>query len=429
MSDSKIKPTQYTPGIIVKILLSLVVAIGVLYLLVAIFYPVEELLLSFGPPTPTPTITPTVFYETPTPRATYTPTITVTPTITNTPFPESKYFISDLANVRPEAPLGAQTVYIIDNLDAQANPSFDHYQWTLSDVIGADIGREFYEDYFATFNPGSISWSMDQTLPPALYEIFVLDTLYSSGGFLEFSVTMDGQELQPITGRKLLQYITTQSEPPQYQDEWRSIGIYDLQSLGLLSVSTEWGVRDELSIVAVDRIMIVRHSEFSRAMLSTIPDTVGTMFVIDDEDATFSTDQYWKYWEDEQAWGNRYQVMTEPPLETTVTWRLPALLPHGEYSAYAWIPQSNASIPVSYALYAGGLLLQQSDESLLTEFPQGQGQNQPGQWITLGNWVIPPHFGNYVRIEIVLTIPASDSGEVIIDAVVILQKPSEVTEE
>jgi hypothetical protein len=270
---------------------------------------------------------------------------------------------------------------------------------------------------------------MDQPLPPALYEIYVLDTLYSSGGFLNFSVVFNDQQIAPIVGRTLLQYTTTQSEPPQLQDQWRSIGIFDIQQAGQLAVSTEWGTRDELSIVAVDRIMIVKRPEMVRTILSQLPNNIGTTYIIDDENASFSTSQYWKYWEDEQSWGGQYQVMTEPPLETTVTWTLPERLPHGEFEAYAWIPQANASIPVSYALYAGGLLLQQTDDTLQTEFPQGQGQNQPAQWVKLGTWMIPEHFGNYVKIEIVLTIPADETGEVVIDTVAIIQKPSQVTQE
>lgn len=429
MSENNIKTAPYKPGIIIKVLLAILVALGIFILLLNVFYPVDKVLLSFGPPTLTPTITATVVYETPTPRATFTPTITLTPTVTNTPFPSSKYNIADFSEVRPDVPVGAEAVYIIDNLDAQVNPGFDHYQWISSDTIGADIGREFYEDYYATFNAGSIRWTMDEALPPALYEIYVLDTLYSSGGFLDFDVTLNDQQLQPMTGQNLLQYTTTQSEPPQYEDQWSSIGIYDIQELGKLSVATEWGTRDELSIVAVDRIMIVKRPEFTRSMLTKLPITAGTTFLIDDEQVDFSSDQYWKYWEDEQTWGGQYQVITEPPLETTVTWQIPSLLPYGDFEAYAWIPQSNATIPVSYELHAGGLLLQKTDDSLQTEFTNGQGSNQPGQWVKLGEWSVPEHFGNYVRIEIVLNVPSSETGEAVVDAVAIIQKPSQVTEE
>ena len=419
--SEKISPTPYKPGLIVKIMLAIVVGLGAFYLLLAIFYPVEQVFTALGPPTLTPTITQTVVYETPTPRATLTPTITLTPTVTVTPLPASQFAVSDFSQIRPDLPTGIESAYIIDNLDAQVDPGFDHYQWTSSDVIGADIGREFEEGYYATFNAGAIRWSMDEALPPALYEVFVLDTLYSSGGFLNFSVTLNDQEIQPTVGQKQLQYSTTQSEPPQYQDEWRSIGIYDIQQLGTLSVYTEWGYRDELSIVAVDRVLIVKRSEMIRSMLTQLP-AGGTKFIIDDEDVSFSTGQYWKYWEDEQTWGGQYQVVTEPPLESTVTWTMPELVPYGEYEVYAWVPQANATAPVTYALYAGGLLLQKTDDALQTEFPDGQGQNQPAQWLSLGTWQIPEHFGNYVRIEIVMTVPASEVGEAVIDAVAIIQK-------
>ena len=429
MSENEIKPTPYTPGIIIKILLAALIAIGVFYLLMSIFYPVNDVLLAIGPPTLTPTVTQTILYETPTPRPSFTPTITITPTKTNTPLPTSQYNIPDFSTVQPDVPTGAEEVYILDNLDAEVDPPFSNFQWTSSDTIGVDIGREFSEQYYATFAPGSIEWTMDQSIPPGLYEIFVLDTLYSSGGFLDFSVTIGGEPIAPLVGRTLLQYNTTQSEPPQFQDEWRSIGVYDLQQFGQLSIATEWGNRDELSIVAVDRVMVIKRPENIRSMLSLLPNTTGTVFLLDDEDVTFSTGQYWNYWEDEQAWGGQYQVMSAPPLESSVSWQIPARLPHGDFEAYAWIPQANASIPVAYEFRAGGLLLPNQNDELQTEFPDGQGANQPGQWIKLGQWTVPEHFGNFVRIEIALTIPASDTGEVVIDAVAILQQPSQVPEE
>jgi hypothetical protein len=429
MSENEIKPTPYKPGLIVKIFLAILIAFATFYGLMSIFYPVEDVILSFGPPTLTPTMTLTVEYSTPTPVATFTPTITVTPTITSTPFPASSYLVVEPSEVRPEIPVNAEAVYIIDNLNAEVNPPFDHFQWTSSDTIGADIGREFNEAYFATFGAGSIQWSMDQDLPPALYEVFILDTLYSSGGYLNFTVQLNEEVLQPLVGKTLLQYNTTQSEPPQYQDQWRSIGIFDIQQIGRLSIATEWGNRDELSIVAVDRVMIVRQSDYVRTMLANLPNTSGTIFLIDDEAATFSTDQYWKYWEDEQSWGGQYQVMSEPPLDTTAAWQIPSLLPHGDYEAYAWIPKSNATIPVTYELRAGGLVINNTNETSLTEFPDGQGSNQPGRWIKLGEWIVPEYFGNFLRIEIVLNIPASDTGEVVIDTVAIIQKPLEMPEE
>jgi len=419
----KQSPTPYTPTVFVKMLAGFTAALVVLFLMLNLFYPMPQLwqALTAGDPTNTPTPTATEVFHTATPRPTATPTLTPTPTITNTPFPVSQYQVENVIDIRPDNPVQSDFVYIIDELDAEVNPPLDHFQWTSSDQIGRDLGRTFSELYYATRGPGSIRWFMDQPLAPALYEIFILDTLYSSGGILEFSVDLNGTDLQPVTGSTRLRYNTTQDTFPQLQDEWRSIGIYDLQSPGILSVSTSWEAREELSIVAVDRVLIVKHDELARLMLSQLP-IQGDIYLMDDTAAEVTSGQYWNFWENNECWGQECQVIDSPPVDATATFRYHQGIPNGDYEIYAWIPRLNGTIPVSYSLFASGLLMENDAGVSAVEFNNGQGQYVNAQWLFLGTWAIPERFGETVRVAIDMSVPANEDGEAVIDAIALVRK-------
>jgi hypothetical protein len=415
--------TNYTPRVLLKVLAGLTAGLVLLFLLLNLFYPMPQLWLALtaGEPTQTPTPTVTEVFHTATPQPTATPTLTPTPTITNTPFPVSRYQVDTATDIRPESPFQSDFIYIIDELDAEVNPPLDHYQWTSSDQIGRDLGRTFPELYYATRGPGSIRWFMDQPLAPALYEIFILDTLYSSGGILEFSVDLDGTGLASVTGSTRLRYHTTQDAFPQLQDEWRSIGIYDLQSPGILSVSTSWEARDELSIVAVDRVMIIKHDELARLMLSQLP-IEGDIYLMDDASAEVTSGQYWNFWDNGECWGQECQVIDSPPVDATATFRYHQGIPNGEYEIYAWIPRLNGSIPVSYSLFTSGLLMENDAGESEVELTDGQGQYVNAQWLYLGTWSIPERFGTTVIVNVVVTIPTNEDGEAVIDAIALVRK-------
>jgi hypothetical protein len=422
MTDKQSAST-YTPTVLLKVLAGLTAGLVLLFLLLNLFYPMPQLWLALtaGDPTQTPTPTVTEVFHTATPRPTATPTLTTTPTITNTPFPLSRYQVDNATDIRPESPIQSDSVHIINDSDADVTPAFDNFQWISSDQIGSDIGREFAEPYHATFGAGSIRWSMDQPLPPALYEVYILDTLYSSGGSLEFSVELDGTAMPPVTGSTLLRYYTTQDTFPQLQDEWRSIGIYDLQTPGILSVSTSWEERDELSIVAVDRVMIIKLDEQVRLMLSQLP-IEGDIYLMDDASAEVTSGQYWNFWDNDECWGQECQVIDSPPVDATATFRYHQSIPNGEYEIYAWIPRLNGSIPVSYSLFASGVLMENDAGESEVELTDGQGQYMNAQWLYLGTWSIPERFGSTVIVNVVVTIPTDEDGEAVIDAIALVRK-------
>lgn len=411
-----VKPIKPFLPILAGIAAALITFLG----LVWIFYPLDQMNISLIDRTPTMTPIPPTATSTRTPQATYTPTPSMTPTITSTPFPLSEHAVEDLSSIRPEPPLIGESAVILDESDAEVEPPLSHFQWISSNQISEQLGKEIYEPYYATFNPAAVTWRMDQALKPGYYELFVLDTVFSSGGSLDFIVKQGEQSLVPVVGKSTVQYLSSQGDPPQYTDTWQSIGIYEITAPDLLTVSTSWDTRDETSIVAIDRIMILEHSENIRPMIEQLPNQ-GERYIVDDNQAIQASAQYWNYYDDPLAWGNKFQIMEDPPISTSVTWTLPATVPFGNYEALVWIPQIDGEAEVTYSLYASGVLLEQ--EGGITEIKlDGQGRGQDPHWISLGQWSIPERFGNYLKITLMLTTTGSTQGEVAIDAAAFIKR-------
>lgn len=405
----------------IKLILGLITAGITFAVLLFLVYPTDQMQLSLVEPTQTlisMTATPTL---TATTRPSATPTVTNTPAPTETPFPPSAFLVTDPSSIRPALSVKGESIIILDEKDAEVSPDLTHFQWISSDQIALDIGYEIVEPYSATFGPGSITWKTDTELKPALYEIFVMDTLFSSGGTLDFTVRMNDQSIEPVTGDSYLQYNSSQGEPPQYTDVWQSIGIYNIDQAATISVSTEWGTRSELSIVAVDRVLILEHSKNTKSILEKLPLGSKT-YIVDDNDAALEPAQYWQYWDDPLAWGNQYQIISDPPLNSYATWTVPQRVPYGEYEVLVYIPKINGSAEVTYKFYASGLQMAQADDSLEVILSDGQGRNQEAQWLSLGTWTIPEYFGNSVRISLNLEVAAETNGDVAIDAVAFIKK-------
>jgi len=373
-----------------------------------------------------PSVTPTYFTATPqatlTPRPTSFPTVTPTLAPTMTPFPQSVYLVQDFSALRPALNIKGESAIVLNEDIAIVDPPLDNFQWISSDTIAQDIGYEITEPYFATFSGGSINWFTDLPIKPALYEIFVMDTLFSSGGELDFTVRLNDLVIEPVIGESFLEYQSSQGEPPQYNDLWQSIGIYDITQMGILSVFTEWGSRDDRSIVAVDRVIILEHSPNARNMVQQLPISGEKVFLIDDENAEFSTEQYWDYWEDPSAWGKQYQIISEPPLASSVTWKVPNKVSYGQYEVLVWVPAVSATAPVTYQFFAAGIQIARDDGISDVIFEKGLGEFTEAQWVSLGTWTIPEHYADNISISLVLSVAPETSGEAVVDAVAFIKK-------
>ena len=396
---------------------------GLLTLAVMVWFtfPVQEMTQLWVASGFTPTPIPPTRTQYPTSTQTLTPMPTIPPTPSITPMPPSAFTVQDVNIIFPEIPALSEKVIILnDDKNVIVNPDFSNIQWYPSSQIAGDLGREIPEPYYATFGPGSATWMMDVPLTPGIYEIYVLDTLFSSGGSLDFSVYLGITQINPILGEGRVEYQSSQGNPPQASDLWRSIGVYSIDQGDILSVTTNWDVRNQLTIVAIDRVLIAQLPDSTRPMLESLPPNQKT-FVIDESAAQFESFQYWETRFDSTSWGNQYQVIEHPPIDTNVIWSLPYTVPVTRYEIRAWIPSVKGGVETGYRLFANGYeIFPENGEDRITIVQAG---NQDAQWVSLGFWTIPEIHGSAVSLNLQMEITSNSSGEVGADAIAFIISP------
>ncbi len=359
---------------------------------------------------PTPTMWPT---RTPT----IAPTATQRPTTTPTSMAAaSAYFVADLSMIDPALPGETGAGFILDESNAlTAEPSFDNPIWTNSATISTQLGFEILEPFYATLGAASVTWSMDETLPPGLYEIYVMDTVFSSGGSLSFRVMNNEMDIFPYLGTQVVNYQSLRGTPQQEQDIWHSIGMYNLEQEGIISVSTSWDVRDEYTIVAVDRVMIIPRSAATYSIMSKLP--LGKKItILDDPNSLIENAQTVIPLDDKIAWNNKAEVIINPDDTLRVTWSMQDPIPIGRYAVWVWIPEVNGNAQAKYRLMV--------NEDLLTVIegtdpgPIVHGNRQGGAWMPVGEWEIGPFYSPSARLSLVMeTVSGSTTGELAVDAV------------
>lgn len=368
-----------------------------------------------------PTNTPTPI--TPTPTRAFTPTVTPlasnTPTLepTATPGPLSAYWIAnglDIDPVVPDAPDGV-VVLSVDK-SAEVNPVLSDVLWTSSDKIAADLGKSTYdENWYATYTSGWIRWFMDRPLREGLYEIYTMDTVYSSGGTLDFTVKLGEQILTPLTGSQQVVFMTSQYEPQQSADVWRSLGMYYINpSLDILTVTTSWEDRDEYTIVSVDRLLIVPRRVTDLSLLNSLAAS-GTKYIADDLQAEILGGDYLITQKEQSSWDDTYQLVMNPKMDVTVTFNLKEPWPIGNYQLFAWMPASKGGITATVKLYADNSVLasDSGEETVNVTSPASQS----GSWVSIGSWTTDRYYERSRKFKLTFEIPADAAGEFPIDAV------------
>ena len=365
-------------------------------------------------PTPLPpTATP---YPTRTPRPTRTPTATLPPTAT--PLTASKFGLNNLAELDPPLAAPAEAAWVLnDDNSAQVDPPFDQPQWITSEQIGKQLDREIPEAYHATFGAASVTWQTDVQLPPGLVEIYVMDTVYSSAGPLDFTVRLGDTPLNPLLWQRQVEFQTSRFDPRQVEDRWRSIGTYLLDRAGRVSVSTAWGTRNEDSIVAVDRVVIVRLADATRPLLDLLPQA-ALRYVVDDSAARFERVSLSLDKNDAPAWGGQYKLLINPAEDVRVTWEMPELVQPGTFQVAVWVPPSSGQPPVTFHVLADGVELPPGVVSgLLTS---GSAQ---GGWVSLGAFSTLRTMEKPVKLALQMDIAGGTTGEIPVDAAAFLRMP------
>ena len=367
------------------------------------------------PLTPTPTIPATA---TVTPLATNTPTPSPTPT----PGPISTYWIANGNTLDPAVPNAPEGLVILSAKNsAEVNPPLDSIYWTRSSQIVEDLGRltsNYDSEWFATVNNGSIRYYMDQPLKEGLYEIYVMDTYYSSGGSLDFQVQLGGQQLTPMTGSQTVNFMTSQYDPRQNYDTWRSLGIYYIpQSRDVLTVSTSWGFRDEYSYVAADRIMIVPRKITNLALLNSLPNT-GMRFIMDDTQASITAGNNQFRETISTAWDDSYQLIINPKQKCTVEYSSLEPWPIGSYSIYLYFPESKGGLDAEIQVKTDNTILETvaGFDTVQMHIPTG------GSWVLVGQYNTDRYYERPVKFKVTITVPEGQQGEYPVDAIAFIRE-------
>ncbi|MBI9047996.1 MAG: hypothetical protein JEZ00_01135 [Anaerolineaceae bacterium] len=372
--------------------------------------------------TPDPTVTPTVATSTPmnttTPAPTRTPEPSITPTPSPIPLPTSIYHWPEHETIDPLPPGFVSEPIILNESNALVSPDLSNPQWIPSSQISSQLGYNFSEEYHATFGPGAITWQMDTALPAGYYEIFILDTVFSSAGTLDFQVKSGDTPLAALTDTQRVLYRSSQGETAQAQDMWQSIGVYQVPENNLLAISTQWEARDEYTIVAIDRVLISHLPDDTGELLQTLPQSLGT-YILDDEGAKIESDTYPVALTDNRSWGAKSTVLINPNYQTKVTWEYPDLIPLGTYEIAVFVPELNGNAEVNYQLYANGQLI--SHDQLEESISVVQSQYQGG-WFSLGEWTVPLYFSYPVELKLEMGVNEDSLGEVAVDAAAFILK-------
>jgi hypothetical protein len=384
-------------------------------------------LLEIIVPTPTllpqPTITQTV-------RPTHTPTITPSPTAeptpTNTPLPVSAYYLTDGWQLSPPI-RGIETGLIVldEATSATVEPGFDTPFWVSSEQIATETGFDISEPYYATFGYGSITWETDVAVGPGLVEIYVMDTLYSSAGPLDFQVHLGSSERFPIIGSRQVEFLSVRGEPPQRANLWRSLGIYQLDRLDKLSISTAWERRDERTLVAVDRVVIVPLPDSTRHLLSGLPRD-REIVIVDNRAADIESTQVLFQETGKLSWGDHYQYVINPSNDVRVIYTAPELLLPGQYQVAVWVPSEHANLETVYTLTVNeNDILNDAGEQTVTI---DQSTVLDGQWVDLGTWTTPRIYEKPVQLSLRMEIEGGSAGEAAFDAVAFIRLGEEAQE-
>lgn len=409
--NSQPQPSRSKKSIIANILAVLSLVVLFVVLVTWMNYPLARHMLNMDPPTLTPSATAT-FIPTRTLRPTYTPTATPLPS--PTPLPASSHAITDLKSLDPAIPGLMPGSMVLNVEDATIDPPLTNPQWVPSS--SSIPGQEMTSSYYATFGAGAVIWKLDVPLAPGPYQIFVLDTVYSSAGTLDFSVQEGGIPLTPMTDGTSINYVSSQAEEdPQFTDAWRSLGIYNVTGNGQLSVSTSWGVRDEHTLVAIDRLLIEPLPAGDLEMLNKLPSD-RRRIIVDDLDAEIDGSPLLLTREDTLAWNNTLQSVTNPDSDVKFTWKMPYAVSPGKYEVLFWLPAAHNSGGFEVSIKANG-----RDLSSGTLAAVKQSDFPGGNWISMGSYdTSSPIYGNKVKFTVEFTIKGGTVGETGLDAIAFL---------
>jgi hypothetical protein len=225
-------------------------------------------------------------------------------------------------------------------------------------------------------------------------------------------------EIFPIIGSQHVEFQSVRGEPPQRTDKWRSLGIYESDQLDKLAVSTTWERRNESTLVAIDRVVIVPLPGSTRDLLSVFPSD-REVVVIDNLASDIEAGQVLYTEEGELAWGDQYQFVINPGSDVRILWTAPEYMPPGQYQAAAWIPPAHARLEVSFTFLVNDTpIANDAGEQVRTIV---QSEYKGGQWVDLGTWTTPRIYEKPVQLALRMEIKGGLVGEAAFDAIAFIR--------
>ncbi len=229
----------------------------------------------------------------------------------------------------------------------------------------------------------------------------------------------NGTDIYPYLGTAQVNYQTLGGTPKQEQDLWHSIGMYNLESEGVISVATSWSARDDYTIVAVDRVMIIPRPPSTYSILSKLP--LGKKItVLDDPSATIENASTVINLDNKIVWNNSAEVIINPEDTLRVSWNMQDALPIGKYAVWVWIPELNGTAQAKYRLMI--------NEDLATPVsgtdpgPVVHGGREGGEWVQVGEWEVGLFFSPAARLTLIMeAVSGATTGELAVDAIAFIQ--------
>jgi len=366
--------------------------------------PIQSIAQLLGlPARPAPPPAPEPEPTQPTPTATPAPP---TPTLPPAPTPESRY-LREKGEFQPDPPMESSAFFLLDEFTSTTAQTS-----TLSAYPSAGVGGSM--QYMDHGGLGIVSWTMDLPLEPGLYEILANDPVEKSEGVeLSYEVLVDDQPRDPLVGTK-----TVEQWPSEVQerDRWVSLGIYEIEHAGVVSVRLRLGevVLSGDGIAGIDAILIVAMDEPEPPRPMGLPDSESPLLLVVEDPTALEPDVDWEDTAGTASWDGfkSTSVLTSTSV-VSATWEVTRPLPAGSYELWVWVPatrEGQERAAVQYSISVGTEPLKQISDT-----------GTRGVWFPLGEVALAED----QRLGVTMESTPGTRGEVVADSLVVLPAPPE----
>ncbi len=350
---------------------------------------------------PTPTLAAAILpLETFPPESTPTSTVAVTPTdvptetptLTEVPVSEFLLTMDQIASLQPIPPMTGDAYFLLEAQAAQATPGFiDSTVWSID-----EYGNQY------TAQAASIFWELEVHPPTTtdtssvsdVYQVFIEDTVKYSDFTQSYTVTIQNSNGELQNNRFKYGESTAYFEGKKQQEAtWLSLGVYQIQVGEKLKVEAAFAGDGKEKIIS--RLLVIQLTPQEVQLMQQLSDLASgstQIWVVDDRNAKILTmkdgvyvpdNTGWAEMESASAWGGKFNWHSNDINHTQINWQFPGIFIKGDYKAFVFIPDVNATIKnVTYKVMLG--------ENQAPPSPVSISQDVFfGQWVPIGNpWIL-----------------------------------------